>query len=87
MANQGMTDQERMNDSLAGQKLISGTYNTFASECENVNLKNDFLDILKEEQCIQTDIFQAMQQRGWYQPAPAESAKITQTHDKFKNML
>lgn len=81
-----MGDKELLTDSIASQKLISNNYNVFASECVNVNLKNDFLSILREEQQIQTDLYNEMQKNGWYQVSQADQNKIAQARMKYSNM-
>ncbi|NLB80804.1 MAG: spore coat protein [Clostridiaceae bacterium] len=78
-----MGDKELINDSLASQKLISGTYNNYANECVNPSLRSDFLNILKEEHDIQAELFYEMQSRGWYQTKPAQQNEIHQSHQKF----
>ncbi|MBC7765892.1 MAG: spore coat protein, partial [Hyphomonadaceae bacterium] len=45
MSNQTMGDKELINDSIASQKMIESNYDTYANECVNVNLRNDFLNI------------------------------------------
>lgn len=52
-----MGDQEMMNDSIASQKLISNSYDTFANECATPNLRDEFLSIFKDEHQIQAEIF------------------------------
>jgi spore coat protein CotF len=85
--NQQMGDMDIVNDSIASQKLISDTYNTYANECATPNLRNEFLNILQDEHQIQADLFDEMQKRGWYQVQPAEQQKITQAKQKYQNML
>lgn len=81
-----LTDQEMMDDVLSSQKHITGMYNTFSCECVNMSLKSEFLSILREEQEIQSDVFQQMQQRGWYAPAPAEAQKINDARSKYQTI-
>ena len=57
MVNNQMGDKEYLDDSLASQKLISDNYNTFANECVNPTLRNDFMNILSDEHKIQSEIF------------------------------
>ena len=78
-----MREKEMLNDLIASQKQITASYNTFAGECVNPNLRNAFLNILGEEHQIQADIFSDMQANGWYQPEQAEQQKIRQTHQKL----
>jgi len=72
------SDKELLTDSLNSQKHIESNYNTFANECVNVALKNDLLNILKEEHDIQHELFTEMKNRGWYATEPADPNKITQ---------
>jgi hypothetical protein len=84
--NTPMGDKEHVFDSLQAQKKVSEGYNTFASECVNANLKNDFINILKDEQQIEYELFQELQNRGWYQVQQAPQAQIDQAKQKFSNM-
>ena len=43
-----MNDQERITDLILTEKKMTGNYETFASECVNVTLRDDFLRILHE---------------------------------------
>ena len=82
-----MGDKEIINDSIASQKLIGSTYNTYANECVNQKLRTDFLNILKEESDIQSDLFNEMQKRGWYQTTPADQNQVNQAKTKYQNEL
>lgn len=78
-------DQEIMGDALNSQKFITGSYNTVANEFSDNNLRNQIMTILNDEHQIQYDIFQTMQQRGWYATTPAEQTKINQALQKFQS--
>lgn len=82
-----MGDMEIMDDSLDSQKLISSSYNTYANECATPNLRDEFLNILKDEHQIQAEIFNEMQKRGWYQLQPADQQQVAQVKQKFQNIL
>ena len=75
-----MNDQERITDLILTEKKMTGNYDTFASECVNVKLRDDFLRILHEEH-----IFQKAQSKGWYQVEPAAASKVQQAAAKFQN--
>lgn len=81
-----MDDKTYMEDSLNSQKRITSTYDTYTNECEHQNLRTDFLNILKEEHNIQSDIFTQMSQRGWYNPTQADQTKVDTVKQKFTNM-
>jgi spore coat protein CotF len=81
-----MGDVEMVNDSIASQKLISSAYDTFANECATPNLRDEFINLLKDEHQIQAELFTEMQKRGWYQVKAADQQQITQAKQKFQNM-
>ena len=68
-----MNDQERITDLILTEKKMSANYDTFASECVNVQLRDEFLKLLNQGHQTQTKLFQTAQQKGWYQveQAPA----------------
>ncbi len=80
---QFMGEKEILQDGLISQKLIAGSYNTFAGECVNEQLRGAFLNILDEEHRIQADMFCALQQNGWYQTEPAQQQKVQMARQKF----
>ena len=52
-----LAEKEILSDFLLSQKLISASYNTYAGECSNPQLRSTFLNILNEEHDIQANIF------------------------------
>ena len=70
-------------DSIASQKLIGSTYNTFTNECVNPKIRNDFINIMKEEHDIQYDLFTEAQKRGWYQVQQADQNQVNQVKQKY----
>lgn len=78
-----LCEKDMLNDFLAGQKQITASYNTFAGECMDPQLRNTFLNILDEEHRIQAELFQRMSAKGWYTADPAEPQKIAQTRQKL----
>lgn len=83
---QNLDDQEILTDILTSQKQITGSYNTFSSECAAESLKCDFLNILRDEHNMQSAVFTQMQQRGWYTTAAAQQPKIDAAKTKFQNI-
>mgnify|MGYP000940189924 FL=1 len=82
-AGQMLGEKEILNDFIISQKLISSSYNTFAGECVNEQLRNAFLNILDDEHAIQACIFSNMQSKGWYKTEPADQQKVQQAKQKF----
>ena len=81
-----LTEQQILQDSLVTQKQTTNAYNVFAGECVSDQLRTTMLNILNDEHTIQADIFNDMQQRGWYTVESAPQQKITQTKQKYQSM-
>ena len=80
-----MNDQERITDFLCSEKKMSANYDTFASECVNVALRDDFLNIFSRGHQTQTDLFKLAQSKGWYQVEQAPQNKVSQAYTRFSN--
>ena len=80
---QYMSEKEILQDGLISQKHITESYNTFAGECVNEQLRSAFLNILKDEHAIQADMFCDLQSNGWYQVENAPAQKVQQAKQKF----
>ncbi len=61
-------DKDILNDMLMTEKYVSGTYETAIMECANEAVRNALRQIQDEEQQHAKMIFDAMNQRGWYNP-------------------
>lgn len=80
-----MNDQERITDLILSEKKMSANYDTFASECVNVQLRDEYLKIFNQGHQTQTDLFQTAQQKGWYQVEQAPDSKVSTAYQKFTN--
>ena len=78
-----MNDQERMTDFICSEKKMTANYDTYASECVNIALRNDFLNILNQGHQTQSDLFRIAQSKGWYTVEAAPQNKITEAYTKF----
>lgn len=81
-----LTEQQILQDSLITEKHMTDTYNLYAGECVNAQLRSTMLSILQDVHTIQADIFSTMQSHGWYQVEPAEQQKIQKARMKFSAM-
>ncbi|MDR0531738.1 MAG: spore coat protein [Oscillospiraceae bacterium] len=86
MPQQKFQDQEILTDMLASQKQATSSYNLFSNECSDQNLKNDMLNILRDEQSMQSAVFGEMSKRGWYQPPQAQQQMVEQARAKFEGI-
>ena len=80
-----MNDQERITNLILTEKKMSANYDTFASECVNVQLRDEFLKLLNQGHQTQTKLFQTAQQKGWYQVEQAPESKVSTAYAKFNN--
>ena len=80
-----MNDQERLTDFLCSEKKMSANYDTYASECINIPLRDAFVNKLTLSHRTQTELFQTAQAKGWYSTEQAEASKINQAYTKFSN--
>lgn len=80
-----MNDQERVTDFIVSEKKMSTNYDTFASECVSIPLRDEFLGMLQTSHNTQTQLFQMAQQKGWYKVEQAQQDKIQQAYTKFDN--
>lgn len=78
-----MNDQERITDMILTEKKMSTNYNTFASECVDDKLRDEYLKILNQSHMTQTALFKAAQSKGWYTVEAAPQSKISETYNKF----
>ena len=78
-----MCEKDSLEDMLTSQKQITSNYNLFAGECAHTNLRDTFLGILADEHGIQTELFDELQNRGWYTVKAADAAEITSVRQKF----
>ncbi|NLT12758.1 MAG: spore coat protein [Clostridiales bacterium] len=79
------TEQQILQDALISEKHMTDSYNTYAGECVNEQLRNTMLTNLNDLHTIQANIFSTMQQNGWYQVEPAEQQKIQKAKQKFQS--
>ncbi len=82
-----MNDQERVTDLILAEKKMSSNYDTFASECVNVQLRDEFVKIFTQGHKTQTELFKAAQQKGWYQVEQAPENKVSTAYTKFSGQM
>ena len=80
-----MNDQERITDMILSEKKMSANYNTFASECVDDQLRNEYISILTKSHQAQTALFKTAQSKGWYKVESAPQSKITEAYTKFNS--
>jgi len=78
-----MCDREMVTDLLSTEKQLNGMYNTYAGECKCVEMRDTFLNILKEGHCMQSELFTELHSRGWYPTKEAPVSDISTAKQKF----
>ena len=71
-------EKNLLSDALMTQKQYTSTYNTWAGECDNQNLRNTMMEILKDEHCIQNEIFNIMKNNNMYPTKQATPQEISE---------
>lgn len=82
-AKQNMTDREYMDDILLTSKTMSNLYHYAVQESPTESLHNEFKTILNQSLDMQHNIYNIMQQKGWYTTSPAPEQQINQVKTKF----
>lgn len=86
MSKLNLNDECMLKDALSSQKELTSTYNIAANEVAGNNgLRSDMLSILMEEHELQSAMFSAAREKGWYQPQPASQQQIKQTLQKYQS--
>ena len=83
-------DRCMMDDMMQTAKKLAVDYGTFICEGSTQPLRQVLTTNMDQLVQDQYQIFDQMRQRGWYQPAAAETQKIQQTRQRFtqqKNQL
>lgn len=80
-----MNEQEFLTDLLMGEKKMSSNYDTYASECVNTQLRDQFLQALNQGHKTQTELFNQAKSKGWYQVEQAPASKVATAYQKFTN--
>lgn len=81
-----MTEQEIVTDLLTAEKHTTSTINTFITESTCANLRQNLKDILTEEHSIHENLYNLMNQKGWYPTSDAPAQEVQKTKDKFNSL-
>lgn len=80
-----MNDQERITDMILSEKKMSANCDSFASECVDTKLRDEYVKMFTQSHATQTALFQTAQSKGWYKVDPAPQSKISETYNKFSS--
>ncbi len=85
--NFNLNDKQILGEALSFQKNITKDYNDSANECVDSSIKDELINILIEEQQIESEIISEMTKRGWHSSGMASEKDITKTKEKYKEIL
>lgn len=85
MSGQGATisDRDMLQLALNESKHAAAAVNTFALECSSESLRRDYLTVLGDIHSQEKQLFDIMQQKGYYNVQNASSQDISQAKSKF----
>lgn len=87
MAHQAsFSEKELMNDLLMSEKQLSGAYNTYVAEASTPELVNKLQQGLQNSQQCHRKVFDAMRQKGWYNPKSASPQDIQSAKQKYQQV-
>lgn len=79
-----MSEQEILTDLLTSEKYLTSTVNTFITESTCANLRQNLKTILTEEHSIHENLYNIMNQKGWYPTSDAEAQEVQKVKGRFK---
>lgn len=79
-----MSEQEIVADLLASEKHCIHAVNTFITESTCANLRQNLKTILSEEHSMHENLYNLMNQKGWYPTSDAEAQEVQKAKDKFQ---
>ncbi|MCR3922543.1 MAG: spore coat protein [Firmicutes bacterium] len=80
---QKLTDQDIAQCLLKDEKFMCTMINSSILEASNDNLRRDWSNCLQSSYQAQKQIFDTMQQKGWYSPAKADIQQVSQAQNQF----
>lgn len=84
--NISLTEKELMTDLLMSEKHGTGSYTSGITESSCSNLRQVLTKCEQNILNCQEDVFNAMNQRGWYNTKKSDSQEVQQAKDKFNQM-
>lgn len=83
---QPLSEKEVLNDLLMTEKQITSALNTFITEATCSNLRQNLKTIQQDEYSIHENIYNAMNQKGWYTPSDAPTQEVQKVKTQFNQL-
>ena len=84
---QTMSDKDRLQDMLSSEKSLASNWSITASEMVQQELFQDTIQFLNERHNTQRQLFQLMNQKGWYQVDKVDQQQISQAASQFSQNM
>lgn len=81
-----LSDRDILTDCLASQKHIAHDYLATADHADDPQLLNVLMNLCAEEHQTRLQIYQAMHQRGWYNPQSISPQQVQQAQQQFSQV-
>lgn len=78
-----LDEKQTLTDLLSAQKFITSVYNSDLLESATPEVERLFFGILEDEHRIQQQLFQEMNNRGYYPVEPAEEQKLQKVKQQY----
>jgi spore coat protein CotF len=82
---QRLTDQDIAQCLLKDEKFACTLMNSSILEAANDNLRRDWTSCLQNSYRMQKQIFDTMNQKGWYSPTKADMQQMNQAQSELSN--
>lgn len=81
-----LTEEEILKDLLSSEKHYTSATNTFITESTCANLRQNLKNILQEEHSIHENLYNVMNQKGWYPTSDAQAQEVQKAKDKYNSL-
>ncbi|PKM79003.1 MAG: spore coat protein [Firmicutes bacterium HGW-Firmicutes-13] len=81
-----MQDKDLANSILNDYKLMCRNLNIYITESQNNALRNDYIKMLQSTYNCQKQLFDSMNQKGWYPVDSADMADISRVQNQYGNV-
>lgn len=82
----GLCEKDLMEDLLTTEKQMVSSYSTGITETSCQDLRSVLVNNFKKTEDTQYKVFDAMNQRGWYQTKDAPTNEVQQVKNKTTQM-
>lgn len=85
MDKQKLDDKQLLTDALQSQRHLTETYNSFAAESTDSELRRQVMDIHRQEHDNAYKVFQAMTKKGWYNVGQADQRQVSEFQSQLRS--